>query len=891
VRFGFPWRLLHEVECLMRKSLKTFSLVFFAFLLLASSYFVCKTQAVSTSTSSSILGVQVQVVDSLGATSLVLVDSSFALDSADNPHVAYSDGKTVGIKYASWNGSGWDIQVVDTVGDDMSIHLALDSKANPYITYRYLDSSGYPYLKYAHWDGSTWKTQILDSGGDYNSIAVDSKDNPHIAYYGRMSLHYASWDGAKWNFETVESGGTQEPDSSYTATGTWVSLKLDSNDNPHISYYDPTNYWKSGEVKYASWNGASWVIQDVAPVLYGDYYIHTSLALDSKGNPHIAYRGDTGLMYAASDGSSWNVQTVDYSLKQADSVGEAASLVMDSNDIPHIIYEDSYRFSVLKYAFLNGSTWQINPLTPTFHGGYSISTALDSKGKIHICRDDMSTLTLNHIIVDEADLPPPTQLSDPSLKLSTPSPFSEAVSPLGTAESIDRPGCSGCFTSLVLDAQGNPHISYYDRFFNDLRYAYSDGSNWYAQTVDTDGWVGIYSSLALDAKVYPHISYLDDFNNKLKYAQWNGSAWAVQTLDSIGGIHSYTSLALDAKGYAHISYFDGANHNLKYASWNGSAWSFQIVDMSGFAGEYSSLKLDSNGYPHISYYDTSNGCLKYASWTGTNWTIQIVDSKGNVGISTSLTLDSQNNPRISYVDITNNLIKYAYLSDSTWNTQTIATTKYGDYVKFFNTSLDYTSIALDSKDNTFISYVDGEARNLKLAFSNGTTWTIQTVDSTFDSGWTSSLALDSNNGVHISYYVGKNIGDLMYATSADKLTYFAKPAPIWTAPIITTATPPPPSGYNSTTKNTEQASNITQTNGNTNQDNGNQTINGSPKSLQNLNIDGANAPENTCTPATSTPSADKQEQFPTVIIAVALASAGFVLCPTMLVHFKGRQHR
>jgi hypothetical protein len=799
----------------MKRSFKVISVVFTFFLLAAPSYFFSQVKADSESPPPSIPGVQVQVVDTLGNIPLVSVCSSFALDSAGNPHVAYSDGKTVGVKYAWWNGTGWNIQVVDTVGDDMSINLALDSKANPYITYRYLDSHGVAYLKYAHWDGAAWKIQTIGVGGDYSSIVVDSKDNPHIAYYGQMSLRYASWNGERWVIQTVESGGAQAVDGSYNSTGWWVSLKLDANDNPHMSYYRYTNFESNGEIKYASWNGVNWNIEHVSTIVASDQYTYTSLALDSNGNPQIAYRGDTGLMYAVSDGSNWSTQTIDYSFKPAYNIG-AESLVLDPNDNPYISYVDSYRFSVLKLAFLNGSTWQINTLTPAFHGGYSTSIAMDSSGNIHICRDDLGTLTLNYITINPAQLPPPTPLADPPLKLAVWPPQNTLASPAGNIQSVDAPE-AGAYTSLVLDAAGNPYISYFDRFGYQLRFAYcNDSKVWHASTVDADGWVGFYSSLALSINGTPHISYLDESGNKLKYAQWNGSTWNTQTVDTIGNRYSYTSLALDDNGYPHISYFDGANCTLKYASWNGFNWTIQTVDASGFTGEYSSLKLDSAGSPHISYYDASVHGLKYAVWTGNDWVIQTIDSNGNVGFSTSLALDTQGNPHISYYDVGNDKIKYAYFNGLGWNTQTVANSKYGDYVRFFNSSLDYTSLALDSKNTPFITYADGGSRNLKLAFLNGTSWIIQTVDSTFDSGWTSALAIDSNDKVHISYYEGWHIGHLMYVASADNSSFFAKPAPL-SNNSSPTPTPTPDSSSTSTssvqdnsTKTMVQTSSYTQ---------------------------------------------------------------------------------
>ena len=69
-----------------------------------------------------------------------------------------------------------------------------------------------------------------------------------------------------------------------------------------------------------------------------------------------------------------------------------------------------------------------------------------------------------------------------------------------------------------MDADGFPHISYYDASNDDLKYATLYASGWYTQTVDSEGYVGLYTSLALDADGFPHISYYDSSNNDLKYA-------------------------------------------------------------------------------------------------------------------------------------------------------------------------------------------------------------------------------------------------------------------------------------------------------------------------------------------------------------------------------------
>jgi hypothetical protein len=76
----------------------------------------------------------------------------------------------------------------------------------------------------------------------------------------------------------------------------------------------------------------------------------------------------------------------------------------------------------------------------------------------------------------------------------------------------------------------------------------------------------------------------------------------------------------------------------------------------------------------------------------------------------------------------------------------------------------YTSIAMDSLDYVHISYYDATNDDLKYATNASGSWVTETVDSAEDVGRYTSIALDSSDNVHISYYDDTN-GDLKYATN------------------------------------------------------------------------------------------------------------------------------
>jgi hypothetical protein len=313
----------------------------------------------------------------------------------------------------------------------------------------------------------------------------------------------------------------------------------------------------------------------------------------------------------------------------------------------------------------------------------------------------------------------------------------------------------GSYTSIAVDANNCPHISYVDETNYDLKYAKWTGSSWSIETVDSIGDVDYHTSIALDANEYPYISYFEMGSSSLKFAGWNGSSWSIDTIDSAGDVGMYSSIAVDTSNYPHISYYDSTNGDLKYAKWNDSSWSIQTVDSTGDTGRWTSIAVDTSNYPHISYYDSTNGDLKYAKWTGSSWSIQTVDSTGDTGQWTSIALDTSNYPHISYYYATSCELKYAKWTGSSWSIETLT-----EPFPAGDREGRYTSIALDTNNCPHISYQFymkwedqfGETENLKYAKWTGSSWSIETVDSEGRAGYCTSIALDANDYPHISYF-------------------------------------------------------------------------------------------------------------------------------------------
>jgi hypothetical protein len=258
---------------------------------------------------------------------------------------------------------------------------------------------------------------------------------------------------------------------------------------------------------------------------------------------------------------------------------------------------------------------------------------------------------------------------------------------------VDSAGRVGLWTSLGLDEDAYPHISYFDETRSDLRYAVQDASGWYTQTIDI-GNVSPGTALALDDAGYGRISYAKA--GYLIYAVQNDTGWYTETT-SIASSGS-PSMVLDEAGYPHI-----VHSACEYTYQDASGWHSQFVDF----GAYCDLALDSHGYPHISYYASDvQRDLKYAYQNVGGWHVLSLDTPGDVGLFTSIALDAADNVHISYYDISNRELEYIYGNSGSWFLQTVD--DFGDVGRD-------SSLALDPDGLPRIAFYDDTYHGLKLA--------------------------------------------------------------------------------------------------------------------------------------------------------------------------------
>jgi hypothetical protein len=375
------------------------------------------------------------------------------------------------------------------------------------------------------------------------SVTVDAVGTYYYRVQASGSFGSTDWSNVQSVVVTVPPPEGWRAKTVDSADGS-IDLALDAAGSPHISY-DNDGLYRARPLG-----------QDWDRTYIDDRAYHTSIAVDSGGFGHILYfRGssrDDTLKYAWEDSEGWHPAS--FNLPGLD-VGRYNDLAVDTSGDLHMAFSTwrcmlwgpggnciSWDPSDLVYMVLHEGEFQASVV------GYSaeyVSIALDDSGAPHVSYHNGYNETLKY-----------------------------ARPGFAGAHTVDESATVGLYASVAVEGQGAslvPHIAYYDATNEDLKYAYASGPDfyhleWHTEPVDTAGDVGRYASIALDADGYPHITYYDGDNQDLEYAYQDDQGWHRETVDSDGDVGRWSSLAIDGDGNLHVAYYDATNETVKYAT-------------------------------------------------------------------------------------------------------------------------------------------------------------------------------------------------------------------------------------------------------------------------------------------------------------------------------------
>jgi hypothetical protein len=549
-----------------------------------------------------------------------------AVDAAGLVHVSYYDFDNQDLKYDYWNGSAWDIEVVDANMAGEYSSIAVNALGVPYIAY--YDGANQD-AKLASRVGGAWSTTTIFSDGqvgEFISLALAKDGSPRAAFYSLPGHQLLYWNGT--GVTTAAADASDAVD-----LGRYASLALDKNDKPWISYYNKT----SGDLQVAHLEGKYWEHEIVD--FFEDTGTYTSIVTNASGNPLMVYFAPTlnllryasGKFRTATD--SWEFLVMD--IDTTNQVGMWPEIDLNNHNRPAVAYINQNR-SLIMFAEWTGTTWWVRSAGPV--------DTLDTRFAMDIAPSGQPFIVHRYPAAD----------NDVALLLL----YRENVSDWRTLQ-VDIDPDLGDYPSVAADGFSRPHMSYYDGRYGDLRYAIFNGVSVQRTIVDAAGNVGQFTSIAVDSAGHPWISYYDVSNADLKLAHYNGTSWVTQTVDSAGNVGAGTWLALDQNDNPRIAYYDATNQRIKFAAWNGSAWSIEVIDPTVKAGSDADLSLDANGRAGISYYDQDRLQLKFAYQVSGAWQYELIDTAGDVGRTNAVVLGPDGRAHAAYYDATNGDPKYA----------------------------------------------------------------------------------------------------------------------------------------------------------------------------------------------------------------------------------------
>lgn len=205
--------------------------------------------------------------------------------------------------------------------------------------------------------------------------------------------------------------------------------------------------------------------------------------------------------------------------------------------------------------------------------------------------------------------------------------------------------------------------------------------------------------------------------------------------------------------------------SLGAATAQAQTWNLQIVDDAGDVGYDSQTVVDSNGIPHV-FYKNSGGQMYVAWWVpgGGNqggWNFATLENSCPAGYAFDVVADAQGKFRVAYART--NAVRYGIWDPATkaWTLGPETVTGTGGYAYV---DLTLATIGPDVWPVLAINVESDKVRVYRRDPSNGT-WSSSLVDNLHNSSTPSSVAVDSLQRMHVSFYEN-NGQNLMYATKA-----------------------------------------------------------------------------------------------------------------------------
>ena len=307
------------------------------------------------------------------------------------------------------------------------------------------------------------------------------------------------------------------------------SIQVDKSGKVHACYVN------EGKIRYVSNTSGSWSIEVLGDIgfLTDDWFMvgSASMDVDTDGKVHIVFRKETyddengnivtTIYYTTNSSGSFETVSLKESSMSMSRQILNLSIDLDANDRVHIIYgeQDTENGGGDIYYLTNvGGSWQEEDAVDGLDYFHSMSMALDTLGRVHIC------------YIEEGS----------GLKYAGNSSGGWIVQTMDINATVES------YPAIAVDAQSRPHIVYNDHE-GKLLYAIHTDGQWLIETTGGEPEYQSRPDIALDSSGAAHIIY--GGSRSLYLSNFMGY-WKQYTVHSPAtGGHS---IVLDATDAAHF---------------------------------------------------------------------------------------------------------------------------------------------------------------------------------------------------------------------------------------------------------------------------------------------------------------------------------------------------
>lgn len=288
-----------------------------------------------------------------------------------------------------------------------------------------------------------WVLETVDSDGTAPSLVIDARGTAQVAYAGPDGLRYAIRAVDGWSIQTLDASGALDTERLRAALEGGCAIAVDRFDQPHILYASGPG----GALAYAHLEVDGWTHGIVDHDIESGYTC--DVAVDDRGNVHASYIAEPNgpweqeARYAVLSEGSWRITTVDDGLEIARSTAVAIepdgriAMAWDGHEFEFRFGEDA------------GDGWETRDLG---WGDGSLDLQATADGMIHAAFEGSGVSYASRIGDEWA--------------------YEQSADEYYNIYGI----------SLVVDANGDPHIAY--AIGDELRHAFPAGGAWAVETID-----------------------------------------------------------------------------------------------------------------------------------------------------------------------------------------------------------------------------------------------------------------------------------------------------------------------------------------------------------------------------------------------------------------------